>query len=79
MLPSRTSAGFQLLKEIPSALLAGEGVLAKGVHALAAKLNVKLDIRVRAESFSLLVSAIENPDDLKWCTHQELNLEPSDP
>ena len=62
MLPGRTAAGFQLLKEIPFALLTGDGVLAKGVLALAAKMNVKLNIRVRAESFSLLVSAIENSE-----------------
>jgi DNA-binding transcriptional LysR family regulator len=62
LLPSRTAAGFQHLQKIPFALLAGDGVLAKGVLALAARVNVKLDIRVRAESFSLLVSAIENAD-----------------
>jgi len=62
LLPSRTAAGFQLLQKIPFALLTGDGVLAKGVLALAAKVNVKLDVRVRAESFSLLVSAIENAD-----------------
>jgi DNA-binding transcriptional LysR family regulator len=62
MLPSRTAAGFQLLQKVPFALLTGDGVLAKGVLALAEKVNVKLDIRMRAESFSLLVSAIENAD-----------------
>jgi DNA-binding transcriptional LysR family regulator len=62
MLPSRTAAGFQLLQKVPFALLTGDAVLAKGVLALAEKVNVKLDIRVRSESFSLLVSAIENAD-----------------
>jgi DNA-binding transcriptional LysR family regulator len=62
LLPGRTAAGLQLLQKLPFALLSGDGVLAKGVLALAASLNVKLDIRVRAESFSLLVSAIENAD-----------------
>jgi DNA-binding transcriptional LysR family regulator len=62
LLPGRTAAGFQLLQKLPFALLSGDGVLAKGVLTLAAKVNVKLDIRVRAESFSLLVSAIENAD-----------------
>lgn len=62
LLPSRTAAGFQLLQNVPFALLTGDGVLAKGVLALATKVDVKLDIRVRAESFSLLVSAIENAD-----------------
>ena len=59
LLPGRTAAGFQLLQNIPFALLTSDGVLAKGIQALAAKLNVRLDIRVRAESFSLLISAIE--------------------
>ncbi len=62
MLSGRTAAGFQLLQKLPFALLTGDGVLAKGVLTLAARVNVKLDIRVRAESFSLLVSAIENAD-----------------
>jgi DNA-binding transcriptional LysR family regulator len=62
LLPGRTAAGFQLLQKIPFALLTGDGVLAKGVIALAARMNVRLDIRVRAESFSLLVSTIENAD-----------------
>lgn len=62
LLPGRTAAGFQLLQKLPFALLSGDGVLAKGVLALAAKVNVRFDIRVRAESFSLLISAIENAD-----------------
>lgn len=62
LLPGRTAAGFQLLQKLPFALLAGDGVLAKGVLALASKMNVELNIRVRAESFSLLLSAIENAD-----------------
>lgn len=62
MLPSRTAAGFQLLQKVPFALLTGDGVLAKAVLALTGKVNVTLDIRMRAESFSLLVSAIENAD-----------------
>jgi hypothetical protein len=39
-------------------LLTGDGVLAKGVISLAAKVKVKFDIRVKAESFSFLVSTI---------------------
>lgn len=62
LLPGRTAAGFQLLQKLPFALLSGDGVLAKGVLALATKVNVRFDIRVRAESFSLLISAIENAD-----------------
>jgi DNA-binding transcriptional LysR family regulator len=62
LLPGQTAAGLQLLHRIPFALLTSDGVLAKGIHALAARMNVKLDIRVRAESFSLLIAAIENAD-----------------
>jgi DNA-binding transcriptional LysR family regulator len=62
LLPGRTAAGFQLLQKLPFALLSGDGVLAKGVLALSTKVNVRFDIRVRAESFSLLISAIENAD-----------------
>jgi DNA-binding transcriptional LysR family regulator len=62
MLPGKTAAGFHLLQKIPFALLTGDEVLAKGVLALAAKMKVALDIRVRAESLSLLISAIENAD-----------------
>lgn len=60
LLPGRTAAGFQLLEKVPFALLAGDGVLAKGILALAARMNVNLDIRLTAENFSLLVSAVEN-------------------
>ena len=60
LLPGRTAAGFQLLQKVPFALLAGDGVLAKGILALAARMSVKLDVRLTAENFSLLVSAIEN-------------------
>lgn len=62
LLPGRTAAGLQHLGKLPFALLAGDGVLAKGVQMLAEEMNLELDIRVRAESFSLLISAIENTD-----------------
>jgi DNA-binding transcriptional LysR family regulator len=62
LLPGRTAAGFQHLEKLPFALLTGDGVFAKGVLALAAEMDVKLDIRVKAENFSLLISAIENTD-----------------
>jgi len=62
LLPGRTAAGFQLLQKLPFALLSGDGVLAKGIVGFATKVNVKLDIQVRAESFSLLISAIQNAD-----------------
>lgn len=60
LLPGRTAAGLQLVRRIPFAMLNGEGVLAKSVIALAKKMDLQLDIRVRAENFSLLISAIEN-------------------
>ncbi len=62
LLPGRTAAGFQLIQKLPFAVLSGDGVLAKGVLSMAAKLNLKVDIRVKAENFSLLISAIENAD-----------------
>jgi DNA-binding transcriptional LysR family regulator len=62
LLPSTTAAGIQLLRKIPLALLSGDGVLAKGVMALAAKLNVELDVGLKAGSTGLLASAIENAD-----------------
>ena len=62
LLPGRTAAGIQLLPSIPFALLTGDGILAKQILAWAAKTGLKLDIRVKAENFSLLLSSIENAD-----------------
>ncbi len=60
LLPGQTAAGFQLLRKVPFALLSSDGFLAKAILAWAAKFDLELDIRVRAESFSLLLSAMEN-------------------
>jgi DNA-binding transcriptional LysR family regulator len=60
LLPGRTAAGLQLVRTLPFAMLSGDGVLAKAVTALAKSMNIQLDIRVRAENFSLILSAIEN-------------------
>jgi DNA-binding transcriptional LysR family regulator len=62
MLAVRSDNGTRLPPKIPLALHTGDSVHTKGVMALAEKLGVKFDIRVRAESASLLVSAIENAD-----------------
>ena len=47
---------------MPFALLTGDGVLANGVLKLAAKMSLNLDVKVKAENFSLVVSAIQNSD-----------------
>jgi len=62
LLPSRTAAGFRLLPRIPFAMLAGDGVLAKGIRSLAGKAGITLDVQMEAENFSLLIAAIENAD-----------------
>jgi DNA-binding transcriptional LysR family regulator len=62
LLPGRTAAGLHLLPTIPFALLTGDGVLAKRIVTWAAKEGVNLDIHVKAENFSLLLSSIENAD-----------------
>lgn len=60
LLPGRTAAGLQHIRSLPFAMLSGDGVLARGVAALAKKSEIQLDIRVRAENFSLLITAIES-------------------
>jgi DNA-binding transcriptional LysR family regulator len=60
LLPGRMAAGVQFVRTLPFAMLSGDGVLAKGVVDLASKLEIQLDIRMRAENFSLLISAIES-------------------
>lgn len=62
LLPGRTSAGLEAVKSLPFALLTGDGVLANGVLKLAAKMGLNLDVKVKAENFSLVVSAIQNSD-----------------
>jgi len=62
LLPGRTSAGLEAVKSLPFALLTGDGVLANGVLKLAAKMGLNLDVKVKAENFSLVVTAIQNSD-----------------
>lgn len=62
LLPGRTAAGLEAVKSLPFALLTGDGVLASGVLKLAARLGLSLDVKVKAENFSLVVSAIQNVD-----------------
>jgi DNA-binding transcriptional LysR family regulator len=62
LLPGRTSAGLEAIKSLPFVLLTGDGVLANGVLKLAAKIGLKLNVKVKAENFSLVVSAIQNSD-----------------
>ena len=64
LLPGRTAAGFQLLQKIPFCTADWRRSSWRRVFSPTgpARMNVRLDIRVRAESFSLLVSTIENAD-----------------
>jgi DNA-binding transcriptional LysR family regulator len=62
LLPGRTAAGLESVRSLPFALLTGDGVLANGVLKLAAKNGLQLDVKVKAENFSLVVSAIQNAD-----------------
>lgn len=60
LLPGGMAAGVQFVRSLPFAMLSGDGVLAKMVVELATKLEIQLDIRMRAENFSLIMSAIES-------------------
>jgi len=62
LLPGKTAAGFRHLERIPFALLTGDGALASGVRSLSVAMGVALDVRVKAENFTLLISAMENND-----------------
>ena len=62
LLPGRTAAGLQHLGRLPFAMLSGDGVLARGVQLLAEEMGFELDVRIRAENYSLLISAIETAD-----------------
>jgi len=60
LLPGQTAAGLQLVRRLPFAILTGDGVLTRGVTALAKSMDIQLYIQMRAENFSLMVSAVEN-------------------
>jgi DNA-binding transcriptional LysR family regulator len=62
LLPGRTAAGLETVKRLPFGLLTGDGVLAQGVLKMAAQLGVDLDVKIKADRFSLLLVAIENAD-----------------
>lgn len=59
LLPSRTASGIYDAKRLPFALLAGDGKLARQITETAAKNQVRLDIRMELESFSLLLEAVK--------------------
>jgi len=62
LLPGRTAAGLESIRSLPFVLLTGDGVLANGVLKLASKAGVNLDVKVKAENFSLVIAAIQNTD-----------------
>lgn len=59
LLPGRTAAGIYDAKRLPFALLAGDGKLARQIIEAAAKNELRLDIRMELESFSLLLEAVK--------------------
>lgn len=59
-LPSRSAAGFKMGKNIPFALLAGEGAVARQVTALAKDNGYSISVRLKLENFTLLIEAMEN-------------------
>jgi DNA-binding transcriptional LysR family regulator len=59
LLPGRTSSGIYDAKRLPFAFLAGDGKLAQQIIEAAAKNQIRLDIRMQLESFSLLLEAVK--------------------
>jgi DNA-binding transcriptional LysR family regulator len=62
LLPGKSAAGFQLLQTIPFGILAGEGQLVKQIQALAKEGGWEINVRLRAENFTLLFEALEHVD-----------------
>jgi len=62
LLPAKSAAGVHLLKEIPVALLAGDGKLVKAVMAVAAQNQINVAVKVFADSFGLIIEAVQNGD-----------------
>lgn len=58
LLPGRTAAGVYDAPRLPFAFLSGDGKLAKQVMEVANRHQLKLDVRMELESFSLLVEAV---------------------
>lgn len=58
LLPGRTAAGIYDSPRLPFAFLSGDGKLARQVMDVASRHELKLDVRMELESFSLLVEAV---------------------
>jgi DNA-binding transcriptional LysR family regulator len=59
LLPGRTAAGIYDAPRLPFALLSGDGKLAKQVMEVATRHQLRLDVRMELESFSLLLEAVK--------------------
>lgn len=62
LLPEKSAAGIQHLGKLPVAVLASEGQFVQSATELALRNGLKLDVRMRAESFSLLVESLQSID-----------------
>lgn len=62
LLPGKSAAGVHLLKQLPIALLTGDGKLAKGVMSVAALNQINVSVKVFADSFGLIIEAVQNAD-----------------
>jgi DNA-binding transcriptional LysR family regulator len=60
LLPGKSPAGIHLIKDLPMALLTGDGKLVTGIKAIAAKNEIKISIRLMADNFNLIIEAIQN-------------------
>ncbi len=58
LLPGRTASGVYDAPRLPFAFLSGDGKLARQVMEVANQHQLKLDVRMELESFSLLVEAV---------------------
>lgn len=62
LLPEKSAAGIRHLGRLPVAVLASEGQFAQSASELASRNGLKLDVRIRAESFSLLIESLMSLD-----------------
>lgn len=60
LLPSKSPAGIRWVKELPMALLTGDGRLMADAKAIAERNHVKISVKLLADNFSLLADAIQN-------------------
>ena len=58
LLPGKSAAGVNLIKELPIAQLTGDGKLAKAVLDVVEKNQLRVTIRVLADSFGLIIEAL---------------------